>query len=88
MPTKTISLELDAYDKLKRAKRDSRESFSSVVRRAIIPESVHTGKDLLPAIEERRSNGRLMNARALQRLDEVQRRPSSSTSRWRDKKRD
>ena len=34
MATKTISLELDAYEKLKRAKRRPRESFSSVVRRA------------------------------------------------------
>jgi len=34
MAIKTISLELDAYEKLRRAKRSPRESFSSVVRRA------------------------------------------------------
>ena len=34
MATKTISLELDAYEKLRQAKRGPRESFSSVVRRA------------------------------------------------------
>ncbi|MEK7409222.1 MAG: antitoxin VapB family protein [Acidobacteriota bacterium] len=34
MAIKTISLELDAYEKLRRAKRPPRESFSSVVRRA------------------------------------------------------
>ena len=34
MATKTISLELDAYDRLSRARRAPRESFSSVVRRA------------------------------------------------------
>lgn len=33
MAIKTISLELDAYEKLRRAKRNPRESFSSVVRR-------------------------------------------------------
>jgi hypothetical protein len=31
---KTISLEIDAYERLHRAKRAPRESFSSVVRRA------------------------------------------------------
>ena len=34
MAIKTISLEIDAYEKLRRAKRSARESFSSVVRRA------------------------------------------------------
>ena len=34
MATKTISLELDAYEKLRRAKRTPGESFSNVVRRA------------------------------------------------------
>jgi hypothetical protein len=33
MATKTISLELDAYEKLHRARRRPGESFSSVVRR-------------------------------------------------------
>lgn len=39
MATKTITLELDAYEKLKRAKRGPRESFSSVVRRGRFDES-------------------------------------------------
>ena len=34
MAVKTISLELSAYEKLRRAKRQPRESFSSVVQRA------------------------------------------------------
>jgi len=40
MPIKTISLELDAYEKLKRQKR-GRESFSQVVRRAEFNPDVH-----------------------------------------------
>jgi predicted CopG family antitoxin len=47
MPTKTISLELDAYEKLRRAKRFPRESFSEVVRRVHVPVIGVSGRDLL-----------------------------------------
>lgn len=46
MATKTISLELDAYEKLKRAKR-GRESFSAVVRRARFDSVENTGDCIL-----------------------------------------
>ena len=42
MATKTITLEIDAYEKLKAAKRGG-ESFSSVVRRAVIPGASRSG---------------------------------------------
>jgi len=45
MATKTISLELDAYEKLRAAKRAG-ESFSAVVRRASFAEEPLTGKKL------------------------------------------
>ena len=45
MPTKTITLEIDAYEKLRAAKRGG-ESFTEVVRRAVIPESAPTGSSL------------------------------------------
>jgi predicted CopG family antitoxin len=47
MPTKTISLEIDAYEKLRRAKRFPRESFSEVVRRLEIPGLGARSSDLL-----------------------------------------
>jgi predicted CopG family antitoxin len=47
VPTKTISLELDAYEKLRRAKRFPRESFSEVVRRVHVPETGVSGRELL-----------------------------------------
>lgn len=46
MATKTISLELDAYEKLKRAKRGT-ESFSAVVRRARFDTGENTGERIL-----------------------------------------
>ena len=46
MATKTISLEIDAYEKLRSSKKPG-ESFSAVVRRAQFPEVAPTGADLL-----------------------------------------
>jgi len=46
MATKTISLELDAYEKL-RARKRAGESFSEVVRRAEFRDAPPTGGELL-----------------------------------------
>lgn len=57
MAIKTISLELDAYEKLKRMKR-GRESFSAVVRRAHFPPQPHTGAAILGALDAAEAEGR------------------------------
>lgn len=49
MATKTITLELDAYEKLRRAKRRASESFSEVVRRAVSPPQPLTAAELADA---------------------------------------
>jgi hypothetical protein len=54
MATKTITLELDAYEKLRRAKRSDRESFSEVVRRARFDDGPHTGAAILTHLMELR----------------------------------
>lgn len=46
MATKTITLELDAYEKLRRAKR-GKESFSAVVRRGRFDDETCTGEAIL-----------------------------------------
>jgi len=46
MPTKTITLELDAYEKLRQVKRGG-ESFTEVVRRAVWVDAPATGEGLL-----------------------------------------
>jgi len=50
MATKTISLELDAYEKLRSAKK-GRESFSQVVRRASFQGEAFTGESILRELE-------------------------------------
>ena len=51
MPTKTISLTVDAYERLRGARRTPAESFSQVVLRAAWPESAMTAAEYLARIE-------------------------------------
>jgi predicted CopG family antitoxin len=50
MPSKTISLEVDAYKRLK-ATRRAGESFSAVVRRITLPPAKATAADLLKDVK-------------------------------------
>jgi hypothetical protein len=70
--TKTISLELDAYEKLKRAKRTERESFSEVVRRARWDDEPSTGTKILAYLTQLRERHpeSFLPDEALDRLDE------------------
>lgn len=79
MPTKTISLRLDAYERLRAARATPDESFSQVVLRAKWPASTVTGAELL----------RLSRARApsfteaeLDFLDEIQAQDSPPEDKW------
>jgi predicted CopG family antitoxin len=83
MATKTISLEIDAYEKLRRAKRAPSESFSSVVRRAVFPDRPLTASELLAVMEERLHRGSaLLDEAALDRLDAAQASPRVSDTAW------
>jgi hypothetical protein len=49
MATKTTTLEIDAYEKL-RAAKNAGESFTEVVRRAEFPDAAPTGASLLACV--------------------------------------
>jgi len=51
MASKTISLSLEAYTKLKNARKYAHESFSQVVLRATWPEETITAKEFLKILE-------------------------------------
>lgn len=60
MATKTITLEIDAYERLKSAKRFPRESFSEVVRRLPLRADAMTAREFLEM--SRRRSGQLTEA--------------------------
>ena len=51
MATKTISIDLAAYERLAIARTHEKESFSRVIKRAQWPRSVTTGRDLLDMLD-------------------------------------
>jgi hypothetical protein len=53
MSSKTISLSLPAYERLRHARRRPDESFSQVILRAEWPEDTMTGSELLKVMEDR-----------------------------------
>ena len=67
--TKTITLELDAYERLKRAKRSPRESFTEVVRRLPLPASAITAGQFLALARERGALLTEADARAIDELN-------------------
>lgn len=57
MATKTISIETDVYELLVRERRDSRESFSRVIRRLFAERPTLTAGELLEAMKSFEGKG-------------------------------
>ena len=85
MAIKTISLELDAYEKLKRAKR-GKESFSAVVRRARFDAEESTGASILEETAALYAADKGVSGRTLDYWDRVEKesksQPRISVSHW------
>ncbi|MCP3960864.1 MAG: hypothetical protein GY719_23715 [bacterium] len=68
MATKTISLKLDAYEKLRAARQRPSESFTQVILRARWPEETVTAAELL---QRCRRSGGFFAEEDLDRIDEL-----------------
>jgi hypothetical protein len=78
MATKTISLELDAYERLRNSKKPG-ESFSAVVRRAQFPDAAPTGADLLAWIQK---GGSGISMAYLDEVEEAKRNDTPPDDPW------
>lgn len=78
MATKTISLRLEAYERLRRAKRDG-ESFSDVVMRARWDDVPVTGRELLSVMRER---GPVYTSRELDAVEALEEDVPSDRDKW------
>ena len=78
MTTKTISVDLDAYDRLRHARIRPDESFSQVIKRARWDASPSTAEALLKALEQ----APVLNEEVIQRLEAVQREDVAPENAW------
>ncbi len=79
MSVKTISLKVEAYERLRGAKRYANESFSEVVMRASWPEDTITAGELVLFGRSRRP---LFSVAALDRVAALKRLDSAPEDKW------
>mgnify|MGYP001814536531 FL=1 len=79
MATKTISLRVEAYERLRRARAHPGESFSDVVMRAHWTDEPITGRELLRTVHER---GPLYTRDELRAVEEVSETDSMPDEKW------
>lgn len=78
MATKTISVDLEAYERLDRARRRPNESFSRVIKRARWDAPFSTGASLLEALDASPK----VSADVLKRLQEGQKADAPPIDKW------
>lgn len=78
--TKTISIDMEAYERLRAARRSPDESFSRVIKRAYWPAERRTASAFLEALASTPPPDR----EALDQLEEAQRADTPPADRWLD----
>jgi predicted CopG family antitoxin len=78
MATKTISVDLEAYERLVRARRNSNESFSQVIKRAQWEEEDHSGAAILAAFEKLEP----LDAMTIRELESIQKQDQPPKDKW------
>lgn len=78
--TKTISIDLEAYRRLSRARRNPKESLSRVIKRALWSEEDKTCKHLL----ENLGKTDILDSETLDRLEAGQQSDAPPPSKWTD----
>ena len=79
MSTKTISVRIEAYERLRRARRDPGESFSDVILRAHWAESPVTAGEYAALVRER---GPVYRSDQLAAIEEAKRGDKPPTDKW------
>jgi hypothetical protein len=79
MATKTISIDLEAYERLRRARRTPDESFSRVIKRAAWDAPPRTAAAFLDAVARTPA----LSPDTLDRLDAIQREDTAPEDPWR-----
>ncbi len=80
MATKTISLRVEAYEKLRQARRYAGESFSEVVLRAKWPDETITGAQLLERVRE---HGPFFTEEGLNQIERMKAEDQPPKDKWR-----
>ena len=87
MATKTISVDVEAYERLRRAKASPRESFSQVIKRAVWPPHQGTAGGLLELSRSFADGPLRLSDAILAELDRAQENDAAAPDRWRESQR-